>query len=691
MFTIIVILGVAAADFAGIKMINDGLAPFTGGVSHCSGTVIGIRDNGEKTTFKVNIASIDGQKTAGRTVAAISMYCSPQRPWELWNARVSFKTELTEPAPARNPNCFDYRKYLLSEGVTAIGTASVFEETEAAGDPLGILQCKLLECKYRFAASLHGSSRGVIMGLLFGDTSFLDADVYQQFRDNGTAHVLAVSGLHIGILYACFKKITGKRQSAASMAATVGLLLLYAFLSMWSVSVVRAAFMIILSSVADYCDRRYDMLTALGLAALIMIVINPYCIFGVSFQMSFLAVVSIAFLLKRIPPCVPDSIAIVLAVNIGLMPYQMYMFNNLSLSSFMANIPIVYAASIMVPLAFMQFAVYTIFGAAGILGLLTDSMSNLITRLNSALTFGGSGVLNAVSINAGILVFICACGFFAVSETCEVMFLRKQFKRMLSLILLIAVISSAIGICSYEPISGDDIVFVDVGQGDCIHIRAGETKILVDGGGSQNYNVGKNILKPYLLKNGVSKVNLALATHTHTDHYKGLCELREEGLAGTIKSGLIAGDVLNPCQDIKIETLWPLETGEGMQDENRNCSVFILHFKGFKILVTGDLDEEGEKNMLRYYYGQGKLEADILKVGHHGSKYSTSDNFLAAVKPRYAVVQVGKNNYGHPDLKIVEKCQQKGIIVLRNDVNGAVGFSLSGIEIKHHVMIGARR
>lgn len=159
-------------------------------------------------------------------------------------------------------------------------------------------------------------------------------------------------------------------------------------------------------------------------------------------------------------------------------------------------------------------------------------------------------------------------------------------------------------------------------------------------------------------------------------------------MIGTLKTRMTAGKRFEAGDNVSIEALWPLSLdGDLSQDENKNCSVFMVSFKGFRILVTGDLDSEGEREMVKYYEGSGRLKADILKVGHHGSKTSTSDELLAAVMPEYAVIQAGKNNYGHPDSKIIEKCQEKGIIVLRNDTHGAVGFSFEKGKILHYEMI----
>ena len=270
--------------------------------------------------------------------------------------------------------------------------------------------------------------------------------------------------------------------------------------------------------------------------------------------------------------------------------------------------------------------------------------------------------------------------FFLSSEQNLVLLHRRNW-RMLACILTCGILCCIlISTLFYSPVSDSDVVFVDVGQGDCIHIRDGRRNMLIDGGGSRNYNIGKNTLKPYLLKNGVWNIDLALATHTHMDHYKGLQELAEVYPVEDIKTGMAAGNNVIISEKVWVETLWPLEIDpmEG-QEENKNCSVFMVHYKNWKIMITGDLDETGEREMLEYYRARGMLErldADVLKVGHHGSATSTCDEFLAVVSPDAAVIQVGKNNtYGHPSQIIVEKCQKKDIILVRNDYNGGIGFS----------------
>jgi competence protein ComEC len=205
----------------------------------------------------------------------------------------------------------------------------------------------------------------------------------------------------------------------------------------------------------------------------------------------------------------------------------------------------------------------------------------------------------------------------------------------------------------------------------------------------------------------VRSVDLAVATHLHDDHYLGLKELagkmkirqfgtyevnrlREQkiladnGLKKQNMLYLTEGDRVRIGKDIWIDVLYPAEhTDEEyekllLEEENENSSSLILkvHYKSLTILMTGDLGLEGEQEIMDYYEDNPEvLNADVLKIGHHGSRYSTGDSFLDAVSPKVAVFQVGKNNFGHPHPSVIDKCAKKGIIVYRNDLNGAIFFT----------------
>lgn len=676
-FLLIVILaGLYILDFLGIpltKGMDDSL--YEGSISF-TGKVISLQQKNDCLRLTVKIEMADGVRLREKENVLLSYYVEEERPWELLNSRITFDAQLQQPRRSGNPHCFDYAKYLKSRRIGAVASVKVIRKEQGRLSFKERYERKLCEKKYLFCRSLSEESRGIVMGILFGDTAFLDEDAYDDFRKNGTAHILAVSGLHVGLIYGLYQKLAGKKTSITALSALAFLLYTYGELSGWSPSVSRAILMIALSVSARAADLRYDTLTAMSTAALILIISNPYVVFGTGFQMSFLAICSIAFIRPVIPFKIPEGAAVMFSVYMGLLPYQIYQFNYVSLTALIANIPLVYLAGYFLPLAAAGFITYSFFGTAKLAGDIIDAMGRLIFFVNKLTSLDGWGGFDVISPPAALVLAVTIFMFFFSSEAFAVMKLRLQKTRIAGccgLILTAAIIFQVFTFCS---VSDDSIIFVDVGQGDCTHIRTGRTDILIDGGGNMNFNIGKKTLKPYLLKNGAWDVDVAIATHEHMDHMKGLTELGEVYSIKKLLTGLTAGVQININKDVRIQTLWPEEISEDTgQDENSQCSVFMVFYKEYKILVTGDLDEKGEKLMLQKYDGTDTLKADILKIGHHGSPTSTSDAFLDAVNPTYAVIQTGKNNYGHPSPKIIEKCAKKGIIVYRNDYNGAVGFS----------------
>lgn len=675
-------------DFLGISLRQTGMDALVGKEGCFTGKVVKISTDSDKIKLEILIKSVNGQNKLISGKILVNYYGTIDKPWELYNEVIEFTCEVAEPSGMRNPHCFDYSKYLKSRGIRAVASIT---KIKVIPEHLTIKESYekwLFMKRCMFENILEEPEKGIVVGVLFGDTTYMDEDVYEDFRNNGTAHILAVSGLHVGILYSLYKRFAGESGSKFSVVILVAMLFSYGVLSMWSPSVVRATLMIAMSITAKIFDLRYDMLTSMSAVGLILITVNPYVIFGAGFQMSFLAITSIAFIEPVIPDKIPGFLTTVLAVNIGLLPYQIYQFNYISLVSVAANLPIVFLAGYFVPAALISFVVYLICGNITWLEPLLEGMALMISRINQLSTLNGYGAIEVVRPPLWTMLITGGFIFFFSSETFAVMRLRREYKKICMCIAGILILVTACQVFTYSPLTNDDIVFVDVGQGDCMHIRSENKNILIDGGGSISYNVGKNTLKPYLLRNGAGKVDMALVTHEHTDHYKGIAELDEVFTIKAVMSKLTSGKRIQIDENVHIEVLWPerIDKDAG-QDENSQCSVFMVHIKGYKVLITGDLDSEGERQLIKKYHGTDILKADILKIGHHGSKNSTCEEFLQEVMPEYAVIQVGKNNYGHPHTEVIEKCQKTDIIVLRNDYNGAVGFSFGKGEIHCHTMI----
>jgi len=674
LFASILMFCIVLADYAGLN-VDFSNKEMYGKSTVYTGKVISIEEHtSEKSKLVVEIK--------GDMRVLLTIYNCDELPRYLWKAQIEFAGTMEKPQGRRNPGCFDYARHLKSEGIDAV---IYVEELKIIQSQENHIENILIEKRFEYMASLSENCQGIVAGILFGDKKHLEENVYDQFRENGTAHILAVSGLHVGVLYGLIRKVLGKRFSIFTLTVTTLILFIYCFMALWSFSAVRATVMILMKEWGTYFDRRYDLLTAASVVAIGFMIYNPYTVYNAGFQMSFLAVLSISFLQRLIPRRIPDGVSTMIAVNIGLIPYQIFQFNILSVSSLIVNIPVIYIAGILMPFALADFVLYML-GCTGWLDVFVEALSSLLVKINQVLSLGNYGHYDMVSMPLWTLVFFYLTLFYFSSEHFEILVMRKQLNKVIHFELIFLIIAVLIGILSYNGLAKADILFVDVGQGDCIYIRAGSHNLLIDGGGSVDYNVGKQILKPYLLKNGVRRIDVALATHLHTDHYKGLCELNEEKMIKNLISGQTAGKNVLIKDNLKIKTIWPISIPEDTgQDTNESCSVFMILYNDYRILVTGDLDSEGEKKMMEYYKGTDALKADILKIGHHGSRYSTCDEFLDAVNPKYAVVQVGRNNYGHPNSKVIEKCEEKGIILFRNDTHGCVGFSLSGERITYGV------
>lgn len=247
------------------------------------------------------------------------------------------------------------------------------------------------------------------------------------------------------------------------------------------------------------------------------------------------------------------------------------------------------------------------------------------------------------------------------------------------------------------------IYFVDVGQGDCTFIVTPKNKtILIDGGGStgSDFDVGESTLIPYILDRGYKKIDLMFISHFDQDHVGGLLTVLKElkvnrvciskqeensenyqKFLEIVKEKDIPVTIVKLGDKIKIENslyfdiLWPQEDKITENRINNNAIVMKLNYNGFSCLFTGDIEKIAEDKIVSLYKDKFVLESDILKVAHHGSKTSTTENFLELINPKNCLIGVGKNNlFGHPSNEIVERLEKLDVKVYRTDINGEISI-----------------
>ena len=700
--------------------------------NYIEGRVIGYKDNDKGLTIDVKTYSLGNetvvrcQKLKGfirergdgfkaRTNAGYSNKKIKYKDMDhklgtkLYGKLVKVQGIIKVPTVARNPGCFDYRRFLLTKKITY--TMKVINISEIKGvktSKLWIMRHSLNNTKEGFAINVsdgRNKAYGFIKGVTFGDTDDIDEDTIDEFRENTTAHVLAVSGLHVGVIYGMLRLMAMGRHGGIVGVLTMLAMLGYGELTTWNVSTTRAVILTCTAIMGFYLKRPFDLLSSLALSFIMLLIYNPFLLFSASFQMSFLAVCGIAFLTDPLGRLIGKRGGFLLAIQLSMIPYTVFTFNKINPIGFLINVPIVALIGMLVPFSIFGLATYSIIGKVGIIiKSQIFYLTEIIIRLNHLLNMGGKFSYSISSMKIATLIAIYALLFYICSEFNIVMLLRKRYFIVLQSVILILCMSITIGSAYRNLFLDYELVFIDVGQGDGIHIRTDNYDVLLDGGGERKRNIGEKVLKEYFLKNGCSNLDISIFTHMHMDHCKGAMELGEVypvkqymvpypyryQVKGRHVNLVRFRDKIRLEKGVWIEAIWPMDDriATSESDDNELNTVYILHYKGVKIMLTGDLVEADELDMIEYYKSTDVLKCDILKVAHHGSRYSSNEKFIDAVNPRIAIIQVGEHNtYGHPNAGVIERFKKRGISVYRNDKEGAIGVDISNNKIRIDRMI----
>ena len=682
-----------------------------GKIVQIQGLVSGVRPTDSTIRIEMNITELNGDPVKEKTLITIRNYSPELSQMNLIGKEIRIEGRAELPGQRRNPGTFDYRSYLETQGI--FGLIQDGRVLGLSSSPMGIFGTLLHHTSgwkdrigQEMSRRIPEGRASMLMGMMFGETDNMEESVLDLFRKNGTAHILAVSGLHVAMVYAAVSLIIPGGRIGNDLII-LSLLFLYMVLADFSPSVMRAFLMILIHIAGKRLYARYDLLSSGSLALVFLLLLNPKSLFNPGFQLSFLAIFSLAFLLPILEKIFNSRmIPMLLALPIGLSPFTAYLFNYVSLSGLVLNPPVVFLAGILIPASLLLLPLVLLPGTGGLLdfmGYFLFLLLDALLWLNNALFAPGRSYINVMSPEPFKLFLYYALLILGVSEGGR-WFFRKAGKKwtggiLLSFVLMLLVYS----MLPKTPFQEADVIFVDVGQGDCIHIRMnGGKHILVDGGGHKDRDVGMEVLLPYLLKNRVPGIDLAVVTHLHTDHFDGIASLAREGMVkkivlyegyrsqeeeilsftGMKRENLIyvrGGMMLTLDSVTRLHILGPPARSReeyeknlrDSEDENKNSLVVMADIRGGKLLLTGDITREGEDKLMA---NNGDIRADVLKVSHHGSKSSSGDGFLNRVRPGSAVIQVGRNYYGHPSREVLDRLAERKIPVFRTDLHGAVAL-----------------
>lgn len=621
------------------------------------------------------------------------------------------------PAPS-NLGQYDEKKYYAAKNVNYRMKNCKFLKMEVPNNIINIFLHHLKRrWKKTYQKILNENDAGIMCAMVLGDKSELSKDVKTLYQKSGISHILAISGLHIsmiGMLLFSLLKKAGIHHTVASLLA-VFLIYLYGNLTGFGVSTNRAVVMMMLSLMGNLFGKTYDSITAIFLSAFLILVQQPLQLFQCGFLLSFLAVFGavvfypsckdyITFCFKKYNEkmklrskmeihsfgvfayrgvcSIGQSLLMSSAIQCVTLPIIFWFYYETPVLAPVINLFILPLTSLLMILGLTAAVIGTIclplgfFLAGGIHYILAfyEWICNMFQKIPNSIYIAGMPMPFQI-----FLVYALLLSF---------VWMVKNHPKKEGAVLLLA---SMVLLFVRFPIKGMEVTMLDVGQGDgiCIQVEEG-LNITIDGGSSSVSNVGTFRIIPFLKAKGIRNIDCCFLTHMDADHINGIQEvLAQTKEPGGIKVKQVVFPYTNAVDDtykkmvmlagksgakvsymkagdrkkkgfLCLKCLHPNKEFHA-NSTNAYSLVLEISYGGFRMISTGDVEEDGEQQMIAnnvFSYS----DYDILKLAHHGSKYSNSEPFLNRVNPKFALISSGiKNPYGHPHKEVLNRLSDKTI------------------------------
>ena len=633
--------------------------------------------------------------------------------------KVQFAGELSFFEPASNHGNFDRRFYYRKQGINAC----IWSEGAEVTDPsVRIVEEKLTRLKGRWKSLLIkalGKEYGnTLSAILLGDKSELEEGAKELYQASGIGHIMAISGLHMSFLGSGLYHLLRRTGLSFLPAGGIGILalILYTMMIGGGVSSQRALVMFIVRVGADMCGRDYDLPTSLAIAAAVIVFRQPLYLWDAGFLLSFGALTGLAVVTPVLEECnlMPRMLRASVAVQLVLLPILLYFYFEIPVYSMLLNLLVIPLMSVLLGAGLIG-SVVSVFWTGG--GMFVLQICRLILwgyEKSAQLTLG---VPFGRVVTGQPKKWMCIVYYVILFGGCVILMWYREKNRYRDkkrsnakalwkngAVVLYVVLFCLSCKWNYRGNGKLIVTAVDVGQGDCLYIRTPSGRhYLIDGGSTSEAKVGKYRIEPFLKSQGVGKLDYVFVSHGDADHINGIEELLADQ-----KTGIQIDTLVLPPKQVLEEHLLKLATlaetggtraaamecgGQITDGEmslsclapsqeyageigNASSMVLELDYKAFEMLFTGDLEDEGEQQLLE----SGQLQdTDVLKAGHHGSGNSTTEAFLEITDPEITLISAGKENrYGHPHKETLERLKAVESRVYSTQESGAVTVVTDG-------------
>lgn len=609
---------------------------------------------------------------------------------ECWRLRLRLKT----PHGSANPGGFDYEGWLFRQGIGAQATVQAAEPCSSSASGY----YPVLRARQRVQDALRhwlpdSTARPVLAALVMGDTSEISDADWEAFRRTGTTHLVAISGFNLAIVaglvfwlwrwaWSCSARLTLRlpAQKAAAIAAAVAAIF-YALLAGFEPPVTRALLMLLVGLAALFANRQTRPFQVLALAWGLIVLLDPFAVLAAGTWLSFGAVAAIFFISAgrlKAPPGWQVALKVQLGLSLLLAPLALYFFHGTAWLAAFVNLLAVPVFALLTPLVLVAVLLAVALPALGLplLNACAAAVGITLEALRAVAESQGSGWLAIAPAPAALCMALLGVVLLLAP--------RGLPLKVLGLLCLLPLLKPP----AAAPENGFTLTTLDVGQGLAVVVQTAQHTLLFDAGPAHGggFDSGTSVVLPFLLSKGVKQLDVMMISHTDLDHRGGAPAVRK-GIPVIEERGALAG---TPCASGQ-HWIWDgvdftvlngpvdsAEEGEPNPDNNGGC-VLRVAAGDHAALLTADIEKDAEARLLQTT--SELMESEVLIAPHHGSKTSSTDDFVEAVNPDLVIFPAGfANSFRHPRGQVVDRYLAIGSVMHMTGHEGAISVHVDPVS-----------